>query len=217
MAPLAEDAAAIIGRAEDATVRLSARTVSRYQAAVTCTAGIFAVRQLGASNPTLVDGTALSPQQAPIALRDGAAIDVPEVRLTFHDLASADRVEYQLRCGFCARVVQPRDLACWYCGTSIDSAPSIYAVQRRVRCRLVARDGAVFDLCPGESLAFRGAGTPDLWRQGSRPQVPSVLAREDGAWLVLPPDAGTPQGSCRPLRCGTELHTGAGAFLVIVR
>ncbi len=217
LAPLAEDAMSVIGRAEDATIRLPARTISRHQAAVFCINGAFAIQQLGTSNPTLVDGKALEPRRAPIALRDGAEIAVPEMRLVFHDLAAADRVEYLTRCGFCSRAVQPTDLVCWYCGTSLDNAPSVYAVQRSVACRLVAQSGGVFDLRAGESLAFRGDGAVDVWRQGSRPHLPAVVAREDGAWLVLPPDLSPPEGSCRRLRSGTELHSGAGAFVVIVR
>jgi hypothetical protein len=217
VAPLADDAPTVIGRAEDATVRFSTRTVSRHQAALACRDGVFAIQQLGASNPTLVDGALLTPERPPLPLRDGAAIDVPDRRLIFHDLAAADRVEYQTRCGFCARSVQPVDLVCWYCGTAIDNAPSVYAVPRNVICRLVAEGGAVFDLCAGESLVFRGDGAVDIWRQGSRPNVPAIVASADGAWLVLPPDTGLPEGSCRRLRCGTELHTVAGRFAVIVR
>lgn len=88
---------------------------------------------------------------------------------------------------------------------------------RNVTCRLVALGGAAYDLCAGESLAFRGDGAIEIWRQGSRPGVPAIVSREGGAWLVLPPDAGLPDGSCRRLRCGTELHTVAGRFAVIVR
>lgn len=217
VAPLADDTPNVIGRADDATIRFSARTISRHQAALSCRNGVFAIQQLGASNPTLVDGATLTPERSPLALRDGAAIDVPDVRLVFHDLASADRLEFQARCSYCSRAVQPVDLVCWYCGTSIDNAPGVYAVPRSVICRLVAQSGATFDLCAGESLAFRGDGAIEVWRQGSRPNVPAVVAREDGAWLVLPPDTGLPDGSCRRLRCGTELHTVAGRFAVIVR
>ncbi|HEY7295772.1 MAG TPA: FHA domain-containing protein [Dehalococcoidia bacterium] len=217
MATLAEDVANLIGRADDATVHLTARTVSRRQATVVCMGGAFAIQHVGTTNPTFVDGAALEPQRAPTALRDGAEIDVPDLRLTFHDLAAADRVEYHTRCGYCSRSLRPADLVCWYCGTSLDSASSVYAVQRSVACRLVAQGGAVFDLCSGESLAFRGDGAVDVWRQGSRPNMPAVVAREDGVWLMLPPDVATPAGSCRRLRSGIELHTGAGSFIVIVR
>jgi len=217
VAPLADDARTVIGRAGDATVRFDARTLSRHQAAVACQNGIFAIQQLGASNPTLVDGAVLTTERPPIPLRDGAAIEVPDVRIVFHDLAAADRVEYQTRCNYCSRAVQPVDLVCWYCGTAIDNAPGVYAVPRSVVCRLVAQSGAVFDLCAGESLAFRGDGAIEIWRQGSRPSVPAVVATEDSVWLVLPPDSSLPDGSCRRLRCGTELHTVAGRFAVIVR
>jgi hypothetical protein len=217
VAPLADDRTTVIGRAEDATIRFAARTISRHQAAVTCYNGIYAIQQLGASNPTLVDGAVLTPERPALALHDGAAIDVPETRLVFHDLAAADRLEFLARCNYCSRAVQPVDLVCWYCGTAIDSAPGVYAVPRNVVCRLVSQSGDSFDLCSGESLAFRGDGAIEIWRQGSRPSVPAVVAREDGAWLVLPPDATLPEGSCRRLKCGTELHTVAGRFAVIVR
>src|SRR5579883_2356976 len=189
VAPVADDRPTVIGRADDATIRFAARTISRHQAAVACYNGTYAIQQLGASNPTLVDGVLLAPERPPLALRDGAAIDVPDARLVFHDLAAADRVEFQARCGYCSRAVQPVDLVCWYCGTAIDRAPDVYAVSRSVVCRLVSHSGATFDLCAGESLAFRGDGAVEIWRQGSRPSVPAVVARRDGAWLVLPPDA----------------------------
>ncbi|HZQ38141.1 MAG TPA: FHA domain-containing protein [Dehalococcoidia bacterium] len=217
VAPLPDDTPTVIGRAGDATLRFDARTLSRHQAAVSCRNGVYAIQQLGASNPTLVDGAVLTPERPPLTLRDGAAIELPEVRLVFHDLAAADRLEFQARCGYCSRAVQPVDLVCWYCGTSIDSAPGVFAVPRSVVCRLVAQNGASFDLCASESLAFRGDGAIEIWRQGSRPSVPAVVAREDGAWLVLPPDAAEPEGSCRRLRSGTELHTVAGRFAVLVR
>jgi len=70
----------VIGRDEDAEVRVDRSTVSRRHARVVVSAAGATLEDLGSKNGTWVDGTRVT---APAALRDGAVVKVGAVALVF--------------------------------------------------------------------------------------------------------------------------------------
>jgi DNA-binding winged helix-turn-helix (wHTH) protein len=77
--PLAEGTA-VIGRAQDAAIRIDAAGVSRHHARIIVTAEGASLEDLGSKNGTFVDG---KPVTGRCALRDGGEIRVGPVALTF--------------------------------------------------------------------------------------------------------------------------------------
>jgi hypothetical protein len=80
------DGVTVIGRDDEAGIRLVDRRVSRRHAELAGTGGRWSIRDLGSTNGTAVDGRPLAAgdrdDQTPLI--DGAAIDVGGVRLRFH-------------------------------------------------------------------------------------------------------------------------------------
>src|SRR2546423_1656114 len=70
----------VIGRDEDAEVRVDRSTVSRRHARVVVSAGGATLEDLGSKNGTWLDGTRVT---APVTLRDGAVVKVGAVALVF--------------------------------------------------------------------------------------------------------------------------------------
>ena len=74
----------VIGRAEDATIRLDSGGVSRHHARVVVDGDEARVEDLGSKNGTFVDGRRL---RGACALREGAELRVGSLTLTFRVVA----------------------------------------------------------------------------------------------------------------------------------
>lgn len=80
----------VIGRADDATVRIDAGGVSRYHARIVVSGGEARVEDLGSKNGTFVGG---KPVAGPCVLRDGDEIRVGPMALTFKVSPRGDATE----------------------------------------------------------------------------------------------------------------------------
>jgi DNA-binding winged helix-turn-helix (wHTH) protein len=87
--PLAQGVA-VIGRADDATVRIDAGGVSRHHARIVVTGDEARVEDLASKNGTFVDG---KPVAGPCVLRDGDEIRVGPLTLTFKVAPPGDATE----------------------------------------------------------------------------------------------------------------------------
>jgi DNA-binding winged helix-turn-helix (wHTH) protein len=87
--PLAEGTM-VIGRANDAAVRIDSAGVSRHHARIVVSGDEARVEDLGSKNGTFVDGKAVS---GPCLLRDGDEIRVGPMALTFRVAQPAEATE----------------------------------------------------------------------------------------------------------------------------
>jgi pSer/pThr/pTyr-binding forkhead associated (FHA) protein len=76
----------VIGRAENASIRLDAAGVSRRHARIVVSAGGVTIEDLDSKNGTTVRGERVT---APRALVDGDDVSVGSVRLLFRQMSSA--------------------------------------------------------------------------------------------------------------------------------
>ena len=235
-------AGATLGRGADADLRLIGDTVSRLHAAIRPdsegrpdTAGLGSaspnasgciIETLSQTNPTHVNDVAID---RPVPLADGDRLRLGSARLTFHDLASGDRISGPL-CSHCARENRPDDHDCWFCGTSLINAPTNVLAHREVSCRLVSEAGdastagAVHDLLPGESFAINADGAGAVQREGESLPGAKTLVRLSGSQAVLadplPPGLRLNDVAARPgqrLSSGDALRSGDTTFVIIAR
>jgi pSer/pThr/pTyr-binding forkhead associated (FHA) protein len=80
----------VIGRAEDATIRIDSPGVSRHHAQIFVADGDATLEDLQSKNGTFLNGTLLS---APAALSEGDEIKVGKVVLTFRVVSSANSTQ----------------------------------------------------------------------------------------------------------------------------
>ncbi len=71
---------AVIGRSRSADLQFEEKTLSRHHARIVCEGGIWSLTDLGSSNGTFVNGSAIL---CPTALKDGDAIRLGELNLIF--------------------------------------------------------------------------------------------------------------------------------------
>jgi hypothetical protein len=222
VAEVPEHVPCVIGRAPDAGVVVNNQTVSRQHALIRAQAGVFLVEHLSRVNPTWVNNVVVD---RPTRLADGNALRVGTVELVFHDLAAADQVVSRFVCGHCQRENKRTDKECWYCGTSLVTAPSatlqrIYAV-----CRIVPAGGGAHTLYPGDRFLIRPGGGGELQRSGTIAgnEIAAVEIRDNRPVLVLrAPDPSLtvndrPAVDGQPLRTGDEIQAGPARFAVIAR
>lgn len=209
-----------LGRGADADIRLEGDTVSRLHAAVHAEGDGFVIEHLSATNPTHVNDVAI---ERTVPLADGDQLRLGSAQLTFHDLASGDRLSGPM-CSHCSRENRPDDHDCWYCGTSLLNAPTNVLAKREVSCRLVAAEGIAHDLMSGESFGVSASGTGSVHRQGEIVEGVASIARLEGEAAHTPDpspdglrlnDAVAAPG--QPLASGDVLRWGESTFVVITR
>jgi transcriptional regulator with GAF, ATPase, and Fis domain len=184
--PLAMDATLVIGRGEEADVRLVADSVSRRHAVLRVYAEGFTVEDLGSSNGTLVRGAPVPPQAA-VAVAVGESFLIGEFVLVVRPLRSRAAVRqiwsaeyFEARMAEqCERAkedeAQAFSLLCVQVGAKsrTDPAPRIAAEVRAsdVLGRLAPNAWAVLliDQTPGEADEFA-----HRVRQALSPSVPDV-------------------------------------------
>jgi hypothetical protein len=219
-----------IGRAQGSSVDLSDRAkydrfkaVSRRHAQVREIGGAFFLEHLSTVNPTMVNGVSLTSGQ-PYRLSDQDLIDVGGLRLTFHDLAAADRISGVV-CPSCGRENDPTRQDCWYDGTNLVSAVTEPRRMRRAYCRAASDTGEVFDLYPTDALVVDAGGRCDrqpVAHSGARRGV-AVVALQGNRPVVQPiSDAkvdlnGSALTETRTLNDGDELAVGARFLAFILR
>jgi hypothetical protein len=75
----------VIGREADAAVRVDDRTISRHHAAIVIGGKTATVEDLDSKNGTFVNGQRVT---SPVALRDGAVLEVGSVRMVFREFSA---------------------------------------------------------------------------------------------------------------------------------
>jgi len=207
----------LIGRDPRADIVIPAPTVSRRHAVLHGLRTEFTVENASSTNPTRLAGTAIA---GATRLEDGAEIDTGGRRSRFWDLAAGDRLSGPI-CSHCGHESDPRDDACWFCGTLLVNAPSEIRHPRRVVCRLIEAGGSVVDLLEQQAVRFAADGTAAA--VASEPASGDVgIALADGQPVVrnasVAAEAG--DGSAigdRPLTTGDVIRSGPRTYVVIVR
>jgi hypothetical protein len=220
-AALNEGRESIIGRGQDASVVVSERTVSRNHARVHYENGTYVIEQMSPQNPTRVNDHVL---ESPVTLVDKAVIEMGAVRMVFHDLEAADQVVVRQRCGFCKRENASGRQDCWYCGTAIANAPTVWVQRRASRLRLASSAGASYDLLDDEACAIRADGASVSKLEGT-PPADAVVAIEvkqgrpsiSHTFSAPVTVNGVAVNSGQQLQSGDLLSAGSQKYVVIVR
>lgn len=209
-----------LGRGADADIRLEGETVSRSHAAVRAEGDGFVIEHLSATNPTHVNDVAI---ERTVPLADGDQLRLGSAQLSFHDLATGDRLSGPM-CSHCFRENRLADHDCWYCGTSLVNAPTNVLAKREVSCRLLAADAVTHDLLPGESFGVSASGAGLVQRDGETVEGVATIVRLEGEQARTPdpsPDGlGLNDAAAAPgqrLASGDVLRWGGSTFVVITR
>ncbi|MCS7002713.1 MAG: FHA domain-containing protein, partial [Dehalococcoidia bacterium] len=176
-----------IGRQPGSDVLIPGQTVSRQHANVRFDATGFVLTHLSATNPTLVND---APVRGERRLVDGDRIQVGGAAIWFHDLPSADALRGPI-CPSCGRENDPGAHTCWYDGTAMVGASSVYD-KRRVVARLTDAHGARHNIIEGFSLALLPGGALAQTRPGAPvdPSAIAVFAASDSAPTMKTPRRG---------------------------
>jgi len=210
---LADNRTCTIGRETGSTVDLSNPakqtmygTVSRRHAEVRTRGGGWVIAHLSQTNPTRVNNVEVQPNE-PRQLDDRDVVSVGSLRLTFHDLATGDRLSGVV-CPSCHRENDPSRQDCWYDGTNLTSALSGARHHIRVVGRLIGAGGKIMDLYAQQPLTV-GATTITFDDRGpwlSSSEVDSVSVNG----TPLPEDG-------QLLRTGDEVRAGENSYVIVVR
>ncbi len=220
-AALPDSGAAVIGRTSGVDVVIADDTVSRKHASITSDGAEAAIENLSTTNTTLVNG---APVKARTVLHDGDLIRLGNASATFHDLASADKIA-DLACSHCARPNPTGRTECWFCGTSLVNAPTVRVARMLARCRIVAADGARFDLFDGDALLLPAGGKPQPSPGEAMKDHDdlAIAARDAGIHLVPGAKGGAARvnavdtTAATQLSSGDEFDTGDHQLLILAR
>lgn len=211
---------AILGREEGVEIVVPLATVSRRQARFAWDGSRFTLENLSTTNATRLDGGIVTAAK-PVA--DGASIVAGDAALTFHDLATGDRIGGP-RCSHCGRENASGDAECWFCGTSLVNALTGVRSRLRVMLRLVDIAGGRSDLLDGQSM--RARFDADGWDVDTnvpetQPQAAILIADgrptlQDGMGVGLedPDGRGRAPG---PISTGDVLVVGERRYVTIAR
>jgi hypothetical protein len=212
---LALGSRSVVGRGDDADIRIENPTVSREHCAiVTDAAGKPSQHRLvhlSRTNPTSLNGRAI---REPAQITDRDTIGVGDVQLTFHDLAAGDRLSGPI-CHVCGRENETeRD--CWYCGASLLNAPTTLRQRRQVMARVIALSGPPADLYEQGALVLGEDGRVETVRNLS--QGATGLVVDDGqVTLVRPPSGAGPEMTREPVGPAASIAVGQARFGFIAR
>jgi predicted component of type VI protein secretion system len=211
----------VIGRSSSANVVIADDTVSRTHARVRPEGDGYVIENLSGVNPTKVNKTSVT---APQQLSDGDHLELGNVQLAFHDLASSV-AEPSQTCSSCGRKNAIDAKECWYDGTSLVNAPTVIVERKSAACRLIGDSPETFDLFPGEAILIPSHGAPQVLRSESPDSygATAVVVR-NGVPFIVPSaedEAPTVNGEAlaqgRSLRTGDAIQGAGGRYVVIVR
>jgi hypothetical protein len=147
--------AAVIGRSPESAVVIAHGTVSRQHALVRDTGGVYTVENLSQTNTTKLNGYDIP---GPAPLHDGDVIGVGSISARFHDLSTVGANSNALTCSHCGRENGSGERDCWFCGTSLVNAPTVFVNRRRAACRIATSTEVGATLLHGEGLRFLADG-----------------------------------------------------------
>jgi hypothetical protein len=203
------DRSTTIGRSEAATVHLSGGEVSREHAEIHFDGQTFVIANRSRTNPTFVNGQ----PTVNVVLRDQDEVSLGGVQLRFHDLGAHDAIS-GLMCSHCMRENEAIAKDCWYCGTSLVSAPSSLRTRRPVVGRIVSETGEFLDLFAGQSASL-DRGRPLIRHapnhESAEGSAIEVSATDDGLTIA------DTLGDVRRLTTGDIVDAPGARFVIIIR
>lgn len=210
----------LLGRAEDATVRVDVRTVSRRQAVLHPDGPRLLLENVSTTSPTRLDDHVVT-QRTPVA--DGSKITVGTVHLRYHDLSAGDQLSGPV-CSNCHRENPSTTPDCWFCGTSMVNASTEMRSRRRLRGRFVADEGPDAELFEGETLIVEPSGALGRAPAGAQTGVPGspAISVADNAVMVqsgvgLTLERAGAEAMSGTAHTGDVIRTPARRYVAIIR